>query len=251
MPQPPKVTRVLIPIDSQDPSSWNAAGVVADHLCQTSGAQEVVLLTHTKGQLQHTSLYGFLGAQLAKTLKGGGTANLPSGAMLRSETLQTLRFLARPAVVIAFYADEKMLEAVDALRNVVGAVAVPDQAGGAQKWVDRWGAKVLGQPAQAPAVLIPDIKFEKGLEALTRGINLSHSILNPRDKAHADETLRILTAKGHKADPDKIKSWAIAHGWHPNAAAELQKLAIKIQSLKAKPSLANIHNAQARYDHWS
>jgi hypothetical protein len=98
--------------------------------------------------------------------------------------------------------------------------------------------------------LIPDPVFEKALESLTAAINLGTGLLHPRDKELADETLRVLRAKGHSADIANIKSWAIKNGWRPDHAANLSVLAGKVMSLKTKPNLSKFYNAEEKYRRW-
>ena len=158
---------------------------------------------------------------------------------------------ARGAVIVAFYADNKMLEKLDGIDGLVGIVAVPDLASDIDQWVARWNPMVHGQPASAPTTLISDPVVEKALASLSSWINLSHGIMNPRDKGHADEMLRILRAKGHTFEPDKMKSWAIRNGWKPGAADELATLATRIGALKSKPSLSAYHDPDGRYGRWT
>jgi uncharacterized protein YjcR len=66
----------------------------------------------------------------------------------------------------------------------------------------------------------------------------------------ANQVLRILRAKGHGDPSATIKSWAIRHGWRPGDAVDLEALARKIWSLKVKPSISQIYNAQERYQRW-
>jgi hypothetical protein len=244
-------TRVLVPIDSAQLAAWQTAIAAADAICAQAGPPlpEVILLTHTKQQLKGTTLAGHLGT-MAKSLAAGQSATLPCGAVLRAETLQTIGLMSRPSVVIAAYADEKMLTTLDGFRQAAGIVALPEFVGGVANWEALWNPFVPGQASKAASVLISDTRVEKALQFLTGYINLSHAMLNPRDKSHADETLRILAAKGHALDPANIKGWAMRNGWHPTAAGELGALATKIKGLSAKPSLAKISSAQSRYDAW-
>ena len=155
-------------------------------------------------------------------------------------------------MVIAYYADEAMLETLDGIDSITGIVAVPDLPGRIDGWVARWNPVVHGEPQpKASAPLITDSVIEHALAALSRGVNLSHSVMNPRDKGYADETLRILRAKGHALEPQTIKSWAIQNGWKPGAADELAKLASRIGGMKTKPSLTSFHNPQGKYESWS
>jgi hypothetical protein len=164
--------------------------------------------------------------------------------------MRTLRYTARNSVVIAYYADEKILDFVDGLNNIAGVVAVPWLPGEADGWAVRWNAHVHGQAKQAPASLIDDAVVVGALETLTTVINLSTGLGHPRDKAAANEILRILRTKGH-ADPSaSIKSWAIRRGWHPESAIELEALSKKIWCFKTKPSLSGFHDPHGRYERW-
>ena len=137
--------RVLIPIDSQDPQSWQYALAYARKIGeQQDKPTDIVLLVHTKRQIDGTSLTGHIGRQQAKALSGGKRLQLQSGQKLSLKTLNTMGQMLNNAIIIAFFADAKMLDAVDSLRGVVGVVAVPDLPGDADQWVARWGAIVHG-----------------------------------------------------------------------------------------------------------
>lgn len=243
----------MIPTDSQDPAAWKLALGYAQAIGSKAepSVQDYVLLTHTKAQLRHTSLAAHLGEAVVKALNAGRTVNMPAGGLLRHATLQTLGNLPRGAVIIAYYAEDRMLERLDGTTGLVGIVAVSDIAGQAEGWIERWNPLVHGRPAAPMAMLIKDAVVEKALAMLTRGINLAHGTLHPRDKEHVDETLRILRANGHILEPAEMRSWAIRNDWKPGAAEELAKLAQRIAGLKNRPSLAKLHNAHGRYQSWS
>ena len=244
-----KSIRVLVPLDSQQPEAFNVASAYAEQISKAAGVEDVILLVHTKHQLDSTGLSRFLGAAAVNALNKG-TAALSWGGHLHGETMKTLRYTARKSVIIAYYADEKLLDFVDGLDNVAGVVAVPWIPGEADDWVTRWNAHVHGQAKREPAKLIDDPVVVSALETLTTVINLSTGLGHPRDKAMANGILRILRAKGH-ADPSAtIKSWAIQRGWRPNSALELEALSRKVWSLKAKPSLSGFHDPNGRYERW-
>lgn len=242
-------TRVLVPIDAHDAESFRLAFGYAQKICGTAGSQDVILLTHTKNQLSSTSLSRFLGPAAVRALDKGPVP-LSWGGRLSVETMKTLRFSARNALVVVYYAEPKILDFVDGLASVAGVVAVPDIAGEADAWVARWGAIVHGQAHQPPAVLIDDAVFVRALETLSSVINMTTGLGHPRDKDMANEILRILRAKGHADQSANIKSWAIRRGWRPDAAADLETLSRKIWSLRTKPSLSAIYNADGRYQNW-
>lgn len=244
--------RILIPIDSQDPESWQYALAYAEKVSeQSSQLADVILLVHTKQQLDRTSLAGHIGTTAAKALSKGKSIQLRSGANLSVKTLKTVGQTYKRGIVIAFFADETLLNAVDDLRGLAGAIAVPDLPGDCDQWVARWNAIVHGQQQTAPTPLISDPVIDSALSSLIGMVNSTTGIGHPRDKQLADETLRILRSKNHTLDPEAIKSWAIQKGWRSDNASDLAKLASKVQSLKSKPSLSKIYNWQQRYESWS
>lgn len=222
----------------------------AQAICQKVRVSEVILLTHTKHQLFHTSLSGFLGEQTAKAL-GKGPLSIGNGIRIRAETMRTILRHHTGAVVLVYYAESNILDVVDGLSNVAGIVAVPDLPGTGDEWSNRWGAKVHGEERKAPVRLIDDPVIICALEYLTSMINLSTGLGHPRDKEYANQTLRILRAKGHADPSERIKSWAIREGWKPDHAGELETLSRKIWSLKSRPSLAGFVNPNDRYAQWS
>lgn len=246
--------RVVVPLDSQDPEAWQYALAYAKKIASAASppVQKYILLTHTKQQLKGTVLGDHVGASASKALLANKPIALSDGGQLRHETLQTLGMTGRGAVMIAYFADDKMLESIDGLDMVAGVVAVPDLVGLADKWIARWNPVIHGQERAAAAEpLVTDPVIVKALTSLTSLVNLSHGLLNPRDKASADETLRILRSNGHKLEPDQIKSWAIRNKWKPGAADDLAKLATRVRDLKTKPSLISFYNPNGKYQAWS
>lgn len=244
--------RIIVPIDSMETEAWKLAFGYADAMAvqQTPPVRDVVLLTHTKDQIRHTSLAGFLGQGIALALGKGRTINLPSGATLRHATMRTIGFSANKSIVIVSYGEERILNLVDGLRGLVGVVVVPEFANSADKWAERWNPIVHGEKRTAPVPLIDDAVVAKAFKELALFVNLSHSFIHPRDRQHINETLRILRAKGHILEPSKIESWAIRNGWQPKAAGELANFAGKIAALKSKPSLAGFFDPDTRYARW-
>ncbi len=212
--------------------------------------EDFILLTHTKSQLRSTSLADHLGETVKKALDQGRKPRMPAHGSLRHATLQTLSSVVRNAVVIAYYAEDRMLERLDGMTGLAGIVAVPDLPGNADGWIERWNPKVHGMAAKADTPIITDSVVVNALTSLGKLANLAHDVLHPRDKEYANETLRILFAKGHLLEPAKVKSWAIKNGWKPGTADELAKLAQRIGSLKNKPTLSSFHDAKGRYERW-
>lgn len=244
--------RVVIPVDSMDVTSWKLAVRYALEIANKTSppATDVVLLTHTKSQLDHTSLASHLGQTVTKALSKGEIFNLDSAVRLRFATLRTLGHSTRNSVVIAFYADERMLETLDGQRGVVGIAAVPQFDGDIDQWINIWNPVVHGRKPEATKPLIDDPVIEKALESITTKSNTDNAVLHTDDRKFADGVFRILRAKGHKLDPTAIKSWAIRANWKPDAADELCKVAAKVAKFKNKPSLGAIHNPDEHYERW-
>ena len=243
------ISRVLVPLDSHSEEAFQTALAYANAICQKTGSSDIILLTHTKSQLDHTSLSRFLGAGTLRALNKGAVS-LGSGITLHAETMRTLRWPRASTVILVYYAETEILDLADGTRNVVGVVAVPDLPGEADGWVKRWGVIVHGQERQVQAPLIDDEVLVRALETLTQVINLSTGLGHPRDKQIADEILRILRAKGHADPTTNIRSWAIRKGWKPDHAVKLEVLSRKVWGLKGKPSLAGFHNPHERYERW-
>jgi hypothetical protein len=244
-----EIIRVLIPLDSHSNEAVEIAISYAKAICEKAGASDVILLTHTKHQLDHTSLSRFLGDRAVRAL-AKGPVGLGSGVSLHAETMRTLRWPPRKSVLIVYYAETEILDLADGARNVAGVVAVPELPGEADDWAMRWGVIVHGEDQKPPAPLIEDEVVVCALETLTQMVNLSTGLGHPRDKAFADETLRILKAKGHVDPTPQIRSWAIRNGWKPEHAVKLEVLSRKIWGLKGKPSLSSFHNPHGRYERW-
>jgi hypothetical protein len=245
--------RVVVPIDCHDASAWETALAYAEEIGTQAEppASEYILLTHMKTQLKQTSLANHIGSANTKSLLLNKRIGIRGGGHLRHATLKTLSRSVQQAVIIAYFAEDRMMEAIDGLVGAIGVVVVPEFTDDVDNWSARWTPHVHGQQPTSPVQLLSDTIVEKALQGLSDRVNLSNAVINARDKEHANETLRILRAKGHTLEIDKIKSWAIQNGWQPKAATELTKLAAKIQALKSKPSIKAFYDADGRYQRWN
>lgn len=244
----PDIIRVLVPLDSQEEQTFQVALSYASAICKKAKVRDVVLLIYTKGQLDGSNLGAFLGKANLKALNAGGVP-LEGGLLLTLATAKTRLMLVRPSVLIVYYADDKLLDTADGVRNAAGVVAVPWVPGEADGWAARWGARVHDEEPRIQAALIDDPVVVRALEDLTHGINLSTGLIHPSDKSQADETLRILRAKDYPDPTPVIKSWAIRQGWKPDHANALETLSRRIWGLKNKPSLSA--GAKERYTRWT
>jgi hypothetical protein len=164
--------RVVIPVDSMDSTSWQLAAAYALKMAPEASprATDVVLLTHTKHQLDHTSLAGHLGPGASKALSKGTTLNLDGGVTLRHATLRTLGYSTRNSIVIAFYADEGMLGRVDELDEAFRILRAKGHAldpAAIKSWAIRQGWKPGGADELSKvAAKIAKLKNKPSLGAL-------------------------------------------------------------------------------------
>ncbi len=244
--------RVLIPGDDQSEKAISLAINYADEICKLKQGvvQEAILFVPGKESVRHTTISTAIGEKNAKRLHDGDMVLLPGGTPIRLETIRTLKWVSKPSVLISAYSDQKMLDQVDSMKNLIGVVAIPHIPDALEKWQRTWSPILHGQEKEPPTKLISDPILEQALISLTQSVNLSHSVLHSLDKEHSERTLRILRVHGHSENPENIRSWAIKNGWLPKAADELEKLAHKIFSLKSKPRLKDPEAAQRIYDYW-
>ncbi|MNU29773.1 hypothetical protein D3C71_182510 [compost metagenome] len=245
-----KPDRVVVPLDPHEEDTFRIALKHAARIGARREIPEAVLLVHGRNQLQHTSLAAFLTDHVSRDLLNKKAFRLNDDMAIRAEFLTTLRMLPRECVVVAVYADAAMLDKLDGLHNVAGAVVIPWRPDGADAWISRWSPLVHGRPQEALAPLIADPVVRRALQALSSSINRSSGALHQSDKTFADQILRILRAMEHEDPSPVIKSWAIQNGWALKSALELEKLAQRIWRLKTRPSLAGFHDPHARYARW-
>lgn len=246
-------TRILVPCDELDAETLGIALGYAKSMCESdaTAVEEVILFVPTKQQIKYTGLATALSEKLSRSLHDGHSVTLPFGVPMRLETVKTLRWLGKSSVVVCAYADQKMLDQIDAQAKLKGVIAIPYAPGALDQWQRTWSAHVHGSsPRSVPPPLINDPIVEQALASLTGSINLSHSVLNPRDKEHAERTLKILRIKNHTEEPENLRAWAIRNGWQPKAADELEKLASKIAALKSRPRVERPEDVDRLYQHW-
>lgn len=247
-----KTQRILVPGDDLNHEAICNAIAIGIELSKSDSTKVdgVVIFIPSKGQIRHTSLETVLGEKVAKDLHKGNEVKLHSNISLRAETVQTFKRTSKRDIVIAVYADQKMMDQLDGMPSLHTIIAVPHLPDALDDWVKTWSPSIPGEQPSKVQHIINDAIIESALSSLTNSINLSHTILNPRDKEHADNTIRILRRNRHTEDSSNIRVWAIKNGWHPKAADELEKLWIKIFNLKNTPKVKDSIQAKRSYEYW-
>jgi hypothetical protein len=247
-----QMPRVVVPPMDDDAEGWRYARAYADKIASdpSFGVKEIVVYVATKQQLKNSDFPRIAGARLAKALHDGDSVKLANGLTMRAETMKTLRYSGRGALILGFWVDDKMMAAIDGMDGVSAVVAYPWPENGLENWIKTWNPKVHGQLAQPAPPLLTDPIVEAALKSLTTGMNLSHTGLHTHYAESAERTLRILRAKKHILDADNIRLWAVQNGWQPGAADDLQKKARKVADLKTKPSINAFEGGERTYDYW-
>ena len=85
------IFRVVVPVDSIDITAWQLAAAYALKMATETSprATEVVLLTHTKHQLDHTSLSAHLGPGASKAFPPRTISCLTSSRRMRASLRET------------------------------------------------------------------------------------------------------------------------------------------------------------------
>jgi hypothetical protein len=147
---------------------------------------------------------------------------------VRQETPQTLgRYFPHPGpVVVSFWPGIEDLEQLDSAQELKALAVVP----WLEEYIDTWRAArgandLLGTRATPEAPTLSDPVVEAALRSVTRMINVSTGLANPRDRSTAIHSFKILRRNGHTIDPGEIPAWAMANGWGAEDARELGELA--------------------------
>lgn len=247
-----KTIRVLVPGDDLDHDAIGNAIRLGVELSKKDSTEidGVVIFTPSKEQIRCASLKAILGEKIVDYLYKGSAVKLHSNISLSAKTIRTFKSTLKRYIVVAVYADQEMMDQLDGMRNLHTIIAVLHLPNALDGWKKTWSPSVLGEQDSKENKIISDVVIESALSSLTNTINLSHSILHPRDKEHADSTIRVLMRKKHTENSSNVRAWAIKNGWHPKAADELEKLWVKIFSLKNTPKVKDSTQAKRLYEYW-
>lgn len=241
--------RVLIPDTTFDGGAIRMAfQCLVRIMAEDAGIRRCLLFTPTKGNIQSTTLEQVLGNKISKILSNGKEVRLGEGA-LRLETIRTFKSYTPGDAVIAVYADQKMMDAIDSNRSLKVVVCVPHLPEAVDDWKRTWNPIQPGG-RQEEVRLIDNLVVEAALASLTGRINLSHQVLHPSDTEAVKGAFRILRAHRQTEDPANIRAWCIKHGWHAGAADEAMKYAAKAFALRSKPNVQGAHWASDIYEQW-
>lgn len=241
--------RILIPDTTFDGDAIRTAlQCLVGLMAEDAGVRRCLLLIPAKGNLQSTTLEQVLGRKASKLLSDGKEMRLGDGAV-RLETIRSFKSHTSGDVVIAVYADQKMMDAVDSNRSLKAVICVPRLPDAVDDWNRTWNPIMPGG-RQEEVRLIANAIVEAALASLTGRINLSHRVLHPSDTEAVKDAFRILRAHRQTEDPVNMRAWCIKQGWHAGAADEAMKYATKAFALRSKPNVQGAHWASDIYEQW-
>lgn len=223
----PESKRILVPANGPELEPIQTALEIVRILAERdSGIKEVLIVVHTKGNLNGTTLETVLGNGVSKALAEGKSVRLFENLVLRAETLKQINQYRASHIIIGVYADKKMLDTIDTLPRSNAVIIVPwimdDEV---QEWRRTWSPVVIGEKAPEVDLIIDNPIVEEAMEMLTDSVNLSTGLSHPLDKAKAIDLLRALKDNREAFEPDAIRAWAVRNNWRPKAADELRAIA--------------------------
>lgn len=170
-----------------------------------------------------------LGPSTVKELKTKGRAVI-SGRELLVITRLKLVQSADNAAIVAFYPYGRVLDALDAIRDVSAMLVVPWSMQEVDHWVSIWNAKELGVRKKSnKAEHIINRVVEEALRDISDRINVPTGIEHQTDRDLTVQALLILKDGGEKFTPHSLKSWLVANGgWKATLAQEVAEAAAEI-----------------------
>lgn len=222
------VSRYVVPPNFGDDGSINEAlRIIKKDYLMKGRSKEVTLLIPTKEELEGTGIDASLGEAVCKKLNNGDKVAIDvimeGEIILQCKTMRTFKPNLSDKTILCIYPRENMLDLVDSVKKLEVAVVVPEwELEEIKVWLKTWNPIISGREHSEPSKLIDNPVVEEAMERLTKRINLSTGLSNPRDKGATVELLRKLRSKKEYFDPDSLKAWALNNNWTPKGAEELR-----------------------------
>ena len=217
--------RYLIPANGPETAPIiKALQMATEHGQKLGVIVEVVLLTPSKN-LTGSSFEQVVGNKVVKELEKGNSIKLTDSVSIKMESERTINVYSTHPIVIALYANQKMLDKIDSLSGTLHAIIVPWTMIEVQDWIGTWRPMVIGERVAQTEIKITNPVVEEAMKMLTGSVNLSTGLNHPSDKAAAVELFRLLYNGREEFDPTSIRAWALLHGWNPKGADQIRDVA--------------------------
>ena len=170
-----------------------------------------------------------LGPSAVKDLKTKGKA-LVSGRELYVITRLKPVQSANNAAIVAFYPYGRVLDALDAIRDISAILIVPWSMQEVDHWVSTWNAKELGSRKKSKkADHVSNRVVEEALRDISDRVNMPAGMEHQTDRDLIIQALLILKEGGEEFTPSSLKSWLVANGgWKATHAQEVAEAAAEV-----------------------
>jgi hypothetical protein len=170
-----------------------------------------------------------LGPSVVKDLKTRGRA-LVSGREIHVITRLKPIQSAGNAAIVAFYPYGRMLDALDAIRDISALLIVPWSMQEIEHWVSTWNAKELGiRKTSKRAEHLSNRVVEEAMKDISGRVNVATGIEHQIDRDLIIQALLILKEGGERFAPASLKSWLVAiGGWKATNAQEVAEAAAEV-----------------------
>ena len=134
------------------------------------------------------------------------------------------------AAIVAFYPYGRVLDALDAIRDVSAILIVPWSMQEIDHWVSMWNAKELGKPKKSDrADYVSNRVVEEALWDISDRVNVPAGMEHQTDRDLIIHALLILKEGGEEFTPSSLKSWLVANGgWKATHAQEVAEAAAEV-----------------------
>jgi len=216
---------------------------LASRLPVTSWRTKVVILIRSSRDRRSLPLNRSFGPGASTCLRGKNARAWGPRREVVVIPAQRARSIGHADGVLAWDADDRLLEAADTVAPFGPVVAVVTDPRRVVEWTAIWKPKVYGRRLRRGRPLMNNRLAAAALAVLTSAINLSTGLDHPLDKDLAKKYLALLLSIGEWDSPSCMRRWARALRWRPRHARELESMA---REMYAQLTVAQRRHAAGR-----
>jgi hypothetical protein len=192
--------------------------------CLRNSIGVITLIVPVKAAFPDTVIADYLGSSMARRLSRGAPVTLVKNLEIRLAIPSQLNHATDIGLVVAAFLSLQDLAIIDANPSLKALAFLPWTEDEGKKWMGIWTPSVWGDARWDVARYSLPVPVDQELARLTRVVNLSTGLKDPRDKESALRIFKGFRLQGHQLDAEHIKGWAIQHGWPARHAEELADL---------------------------
>jgi hypothetical protein len=212
--------------------------------------KQVIILIQNSTARIGLPLSEVLGRGSNTRLRGSDSQPWGSKAELRVVPVRRHRAVGQVDGVVAWKADDSLLEAADSIAPVGPVVALSRKAQDVTEWTSIWQPRCAGLRLRRGQSLMNNRVVAAALASLTSVVNLSSGIDHPGDRSIAVDYIWMMIWAGLWDDPDRMRRWLRALGWMPQDARRFEALARKIHGALCARSRRSLSQRRAMLNGW-